>query len=108
VLTPRASWPPWHRKYDRDFQEAGFEPKVVQRAGSVPNLLGLVAAGVGVTRLAGSARSLRRTGVAFVPLTGDHAETVAAWLPGTTKPAVRNLLDVVTELAATTDLPRAG
>jgi DNA-binding transcriptional LysR family regulator len=108
VLTARTSWPPWHRKYDRDFQRAGFEPNVVQRATSVANLLGLVAAGVGVTRLAASAHSLRRTGVAFVPLADDHADTVAAWRPDTNKPALRNLLDVVTELAATTDLTGAG
>jgi len=108
VLTPRTSWPPWHRKYDADFRDAGFEPNVVQRAASVPNLLGLVAAGVGVTRLAASARSLRRTGVVFVPLIGDHADTVAAWRPDTTRPAVHNLLAVVTDLAATTDLPQAG
>jgi len=108
VLTPRTSWPPWHRKYDQDFRRAGFEPNVVQRATSVPNLLGLVAAGVGVTRLAASAHSLRRTGVTFVPLAGDHADTVAAWRLDTNKPALHNLLDVVTELAATTDLPRGG
>ena len=24
VLTPRDSWPPWHRKYDEDFARAGF------------------------------------------------------------------------------------
>jgi DNA-binding transcriptional LysR family regulator len=108
VLTPRTSWPPWHHKYDQDFHQAGFEPNVVQRASSVPNLLGLVAAGVGVTRLAGSARSLRRTGVAFVPLTDDHADTVAAWRPNTSKPALLNVLEVVTELAATIDLPQAG
>lgn len=108
VLTSRDSWPPWHRKYDQDFHRAGFEPAVVQRATSVPNLLGLVAAGVGVTRLAASARGLRRTGVVFVPLAGDRADTVAAWRPGTGGPALRNLLDVVAELAATTDLPRSG
>jgi DNA-binding transcriptional LysR family regulator len=108
VLTPRSSWEPWHRKYDTDFHNAGFEPEVVQRATDVPSLLGLVAAGVGVTRLAQSARSIRRTGVVFVPLVDDHAETVMAWSAEHEKPAVRNLLDVVTELAAGTDLTKAG
>ena len=31
VLTPRDSWPPWHRKYDEDFARAGFTARVVQR-----------------------------------------------------------------------------
>lgn len=108
VLTPRTSWPPWHAKYDEDFRAAGYEPRVVQRAATVPNLLGLVAAGVGVTRLARSARSLRASGVAFVPLSGDHALTVVAWRPGNDDPALRNLLALARHLATTTDLTDAG
>jgi DNA-binding transcriptional LysR family regulator len=117
VLTPRESWPPWHDKYDRDFAAAGFTPRVVQRAEGVPNLLGLVAAGVGVTRLAASADSIRRGGVVFVPLSGDVAETVVAWLPSRERPpgptggdvSPRHaLLDVAAELAGRTDLTRGG
>jgi DNA-binding transcriptional LysR family regulator len=105
VLTPRESWPPWHERYDREFASAGFTPRVVQRAHGVPNLLGLVAAGVGVTRLAQSARSIRHTGVVFVPLTGDWADTVLAWRPGHEDPF---LLEIAAELAATPDLPALG
>jgi DNA-binding transcriptional LysR family regulator len=108
VLTPRESWPPWHAKYDRDFAAAGFEPDVVQRAATVPSLLGLVAAGVGVTWLARSGRSLRDSGVVFVPLAGDEAQTVVAWHPGNRAPALPHLIEVATDLAAGTDLTRAG
>ena len=68
VLTPRASWPPWHRRYDEDFARAGYRPRVVQRGTTPQGLLALVAAGVGVTRLPLSSRSLRDGGVTFVPL----------------------------------------
>jgi DNA-binding transcriptional LysR family regulator len=105
VLTPRSAWPPWHEKYDREFAAAGFTPRVVQRAGGVPNLLGLVAAGVGVTRLARSARSIRQTGVVFVPLKGERADTVLAWRPGHEDPL---LAQIAAELAATPDLPALG
>lgn len=108
VLTPRESWPPWHEKYDRDFTAAGFTPRVVQRTSGVSNLLGLVAAGVGVTRLARSASSIRRTGVVFIPIAGDRAETVVAWLPARDGPVQRNLLDVAAGLAVTADLTRWG
>lgn len=108
VLTPRSSWPPWHDVYDRDFAAAGFSPDVVQRTVGVPNLLRLVAAGVGVTRLARSASSIRRTGVVFVPLTGEHTDTVIAWLPSRQSPVVQNLLTIVSDLAATVDLTRLG
>ncbi|WP_182875456.1 LysR family transcriptional regulator [Microbispora sp. H10670] len=108
VLTSRGSWPPWHLKYDDDFRTAGFEPRVVQRADGVPSLLGLVAAGVGVTRLARSAHSLRRTGVVFVPLAGDRAETVVAWPATRDRQVVRNLRAVAAELASSIDLTEAG
>jgi DNA-binding transcriptional LysR family regulator len=108
VLTPRDSWPPWHEKYDRDFATAGFQPRVVQRAAGVPSLLGLVAAGVGVTRLARSAASIRRSGVVFVPLAGEVAQTVLAWNPARDHPIRGHLRAIVADLAATTDLTTGG
>ena len=108
VLTPRSSWEPWHRRYDDDFAAAGFTPRVVQRGATVQGLLGLVAAGVGVTRLARSSHSLRRGGVAFVPLDGDVARTELVWLPGNDNPAVRTIADLAVRLAETTDLTEAG
>ncbi|MEV4146909.1 LysR family transcriptional regulator [Amycolatopsis sp. NPDC049691] len=108
VLTPRTSWEPWHRSYDDDFAAAGFTPRVVQRAATVQGLLGLVAAGVGVTRLTRSSHSLRRSGVAFVPLENDIARTELVWLPGNDNPAIPVLTALAAELAATTDLTEAG
>lgn len=108
VLTPRSSWEPWHRRYDAEFEAAGFTPRVVQRAATVQGLLGLVAAGVGVTRLTRSSHSLRRSGVVFVPLVGETARTVVAWSPSNDKPTLPGVLDIVTELAAGTDLTEAG
>ncbi|MEV4477345.1 LysR family transcriptional regulator [Nonomuraea sp. NPDC049504] len=108
VLTPRSSWEPWHQAFDHSFRTAGFTPNVVQRDASVQGLLGLVAAGVGITRLARSASSLRRTGVVFVPLTREFVPTEMVWVSDNTSPALRHLLDVVTELAASTDLTESG
>ncbi|MEV6644883.1 LysR family transcriptional regulator [Amycolatopsis sp. NPDC051371] len=108
VLTPRSSWEPWHHSYDNDFAAAGFTPHVVQRAATVQGLLGLVAAGVGITRLTRSSHSLRRSGVTFVPLEDDLARTELVWVPGHDNPAVPVIADVAVELAATTDLTEAG
>lgn len=108
VLTPRSSWPPWHRRYDRDFARAGFQPRVVQRATSPQNLLALVAAGVGVTRLTLSARTLRDSGVVFVPLAGDETDVVVVWRPDARNPALPALRAVVREVARTTDITAAG
>ena len=86
MLTPRDSWPPWHRKYDEDFARAGFTARVVQRGSTPQSLLALVAAGVGVTRLPVSSQSLRRGGVVFVPLEGEEAEVGARLAPGRGEP----------------------
>jgi DNA-binding transcriptional LysR family regulator len=108
VLTARSSWEPWHRKYDEDFAAAGFVPKIVQRGTSVQSLLALVAAGIGITRLPLSARSLRDTGVAFIPLRGETADVVVAWNDDHPRPAVRALLNLIQTLAHSTDLLAAG
>ena len=88
VLTPRTSWPPWHRKYDADFAAAGYRPRVVRRGTTPQALLALVAAGVGVTRLPLSCRNLRVDGVTFVPLAGERAEIVLLTRPGAANPAL--------------------
>jgi DNA-binding transcriptional LysR family regulator len=108
VLTPRSSWEPWHRKYDLDFAASGFVPNVVQRGTSVQSLLALVAAGVGVTRLPMSARTLRDTGVTFVPLRDEYADVVVAWIDDRPRPGVRVLIDVLRTTARESNLLSAG
>ncbi|MCO1654798.1 LysR substrate-binding domain-containing protein [Pseudonocardia humida] len=93
------SWPPWHASYDEDYRAAGFVPDVVARAAGVPTLLGLVAAGVGVTRLAASSRGLSDARVAFVPLVDDRVSTVVAWRPDDARPLVRALVELAVEPA---------
>ena len=91
VLTGRATWPPWHAKYDADFAAAGYPPRVVQRGTSPQNLLALVAAGVGVTRLPLSSRSLRDGGVTFVPLRDEDAVIALVTNPAFAHPALPTL-----------------
>jgi DNA-binding transcriptional LysR family regulator len=104
VLTPRSSWPPWHRKYDEDFARAGYRPRVVQRGTSPQNLLALVAAGVGITRLPLSSSSLRDGGVAFVPLTGEDACVVVCWHPQATNPTLPVLRAALHAISGDIDL----
>lgn len=107
VLTERSTWPPWHDKYDTDFHQAGIEPNVVQRGTNIQNLLALVAANVGVTRLPLSARTLRGSGVVFVPLDGDTADVVLLTRQAR-RPALDRFAEVLHTVAATTDLTTAG
>ena len=81
---------------------------MVQRGTTPQGLLALVAAGVGVTRLTLSSRSLRDSGVAFVPLAGDEAARRAAGRPDARNPALPALREIVREVARTIDLAEAG
>jgi len=98
VLTARSTWPPWHHKYDRDFAAAGFEPRVVQRGTSPQNLLALVAAGMGVTRLPLSSRSLRDGGVVFVPLRDESIAIALVTNPAAPHPALATLRELLRSL----------
>ena len=68
----------------------------------------LVAAGVGVTRLPLSARTLRDTGVVFVPLRDDYADVVVAWVDDRPRPTVETLRTVIHSAARKSDLLAAG
>lgn len=57
---------------------AGYVPRVVQQASSTTGILGMVAAGVGVTIFSGCTRNLRRSGVVLRPLV-DVRETIATY-----------------------------
>jgi DNA-binding transcriptional LysR family regulator len=98
VLSDRSTWPPWHAKYDRDFEAAGYRPRVVQRGTSPQNLLALVAAGIGVTRLPLSSRSLRDGGVAFVPLRDESIAIALVTNPATRHPALASLRKLLLSL----------
>ncbi len=83
-------------------------PRVVGWGTSVQKLLALVAAGLGVARLAVSSRSLRRTGVVFVPLHDDWTDTVLLWRPGGEPPALEHPREVVRDVGRDLDPTEAG
>jgi hypothetical protein len=62
----------------------------------------------GVTRLPLSSRSLRDSGIAFVPLTADEAYVVLAWRPEAAAPALTPFAAVVSEVARELDPLTAG
>lgn len=58
---------------------AGVEPRVAQSVREVSTLLGLVAAGIGITIIAESLSALQSSGLVYIPLLDDRA-TSAMWL----------------------------
>ena len=76
---------------------AGFFPRIVQQASNTSGILGLVAAGVGVTIFAGNIRNLRRAGVAVKPLSDARQiiPTFAAWVADHPSAVLQRFRDVL-------------
>jgi len=90
--------------YDRILglcKRAGFTPRVVEEASPKQTILGLVAAGLGVSLVAASVQQSGRTGVAYRPLRGIHptVEVAVAWRKDEKSPALQAFLTVVREFA---------
>ena len=56
-------------------REAGFVPRIGQEAGEASTIIGLVAAGCGVSVLPASFERIRMDGVQYRAIAGDHAST---------------------------------
>ena len=76
--------------------DAGFNPRIIQEAPDSYTILGLVAAGVGVTITVSSVQHIDTPGVVFRELSGDVAELVAvlAWRKDNVSPAVLAVLEI--------------
>lgn len=76
---------------------AGFFPRIVQQASNTSGILGMVAAGVGVSIFGGSARNLQRVGVVVRPLAGvqETIPTFAAWVADHPSPLLRRFRETL-------------
>lgn len=68
-----------HQKIVDLCRDAGFVPTVAQEANSTPTMMGLVAAGIGISILPASIKQLSFEGLSFIPLQEPEAQT-AVWL----------------------------
>lgn len=94
VIWPRKAAPESFDDVIEGCRRAGFSPTVVQETEGAYTILALVAAGVGVSVLAGSYQALRGGDVVFVPLAGRQTVLYAAWLSGDSSAARENFVDV--------------
>jgi DNA-binding transcriptional LysR family regulator len=78
-------------------RDAGFTPRIEQEAIQMPTIVGLVAAGMGVSLVPASLRHMRRTGVVYRPLAqaSPLMEVGLAWRNGEIDPAVAAFVDHV-------------
>jgi DNA-binding transcriptional LysR family regulator len=100
VMTPRGRGLGFSELILRLCLNAGFSPAVAQEANQIHTLVGLVAAGLGVTLVPAPFRNLRRPGVVYRPLEGKpaQAEIAAAFLKSEKGSVLRGFLGVLGEV----------
>ncbi|MEM9004064.1 MAG: LysR family transcriptional regulator [Cyanobacteria bacterium P01_F01_bin.86] len=102
ILFPRHVGPALYDGITGFCQKAGFHPRVVQEAFPQQTILGLVAAGLGVSLIHASVQGLHLQGVVIKPLV-EVTPTLAsaiAWHTAMRHPALPHLIDIVRTLAA--------
>ncbi|BAY46239.1 LysR family transcriptional regulator [Scytonema sp. HK-05] len=100
ILVSRHLEPGYYDQCISLFQQAGFTPKVVQKASQKQTILGLVSAGLGVSLAPASIRNIHRTGVVYITLNTLNAEVelVAVWRQDELLPVLRTFLEVMKEV----------
>jgi len=83
VLFPREQAPGYHDLLMTSVTSAGTPPRVIQQASETQTIIGLVAAGVGVSLVPASVQQLALDGVAYRPVSGaPDTELAALTRPG--------------------------
>ena len=113
ILFPRRFGPKKHDNMVGLCAAAGFAPNIVQEAESKQGMVGLVAAGIGVSLLPASVSSLRRSGVVYAEI--DDAdrwmEMGLFWNPERMTPVLKGFLDTARDACRgldVADFARAG
>jgi DNA-binding transcriptional LysR family regulator len=102
IMFPRETAPGYYDLLLAACRRAGFTPRVFHEPGSIQTNLGLVSAGIGVTLMPASIRSLGRSGVVYRPLAPPvpHVEMGVAYRHGARSPVLLAFLQVLREATA--------
>ncbi|MDO4683885.1 MAG: LysR substrate-binding domain-containing protein [Lautropia sp.] len=90
-------WRQFRRHVDRMFLKAGFIPKIVQEAYNTDCIIGMVAAGLGITLHVANANARHRDEVVFIPLAEPEPPliTEAVWRAATTPSPLAHFVDLL-------------
>jgi DNA-binding transcriptional LysR family regulator len=90
--------------------EAGFTPRILQEAPDSYAILGLVAAGVGVTLTVSSVQHINTPGLVYRELSGEptHLAAVIVWSRHNVNRATGAVLEIMEQILPTPDSPSQG
>lgn len=99
ILAPRHLGPGLYDQIISLCKQAGFSPNVTQEAIQMQTILGLVAAGLGVSLIPASARYLRERGIAYRELQHSNVEVemALAWCKADAPPVLQTFIRVAKE-----------
>lgn len=100
ILVPRHLEPGYYALCISLFQQAGFSPKVVQKASQKQTILGLVSAGMGVSLAPASICNISRSGVVYTNLSAPASKVnlAAVWQQDETSSVLQAFLEVIREI----------
>jgi DNA-binding transcriptional LysR family regulator len=106
LLFPRDVRPQLYDQVINYCRDAGFSPNVVHETSPQQTIVGLVAAGIGLSLVPACLKSIKIPGVTYRPLTdaGLTFDTVVAWRRDDLSPALMRFLDAAAEVGATVEL----
>ncbi|MGK7948225.1 MAG: LysR family transcriptional regulator [Xenococcaceae cyanobacterium] len=97
ILFPQKEGPFLYRRLLSICQQAGFNPKIVQEVTPQPTMIGLVAAGIGVSFVSESLQNLNRPGVVYreLDVPTPELELVAAWKKERVSSVLQKFLQII-------------
>jgi DNA-binding transcriptional LysR family regulator len=100
ILFPRRMAPEYYDLFISTFRRAGCTPRVAHEVVTIQTIIGLVAAGLGVSLMPATIRSLRRDGVVYRPLTPPvpHADMALAYVRDHSSPVLPAFIRTVREV----------
>ncbi|TVY00985.1 LysR family substrate-binding domain-containing protein [Paenibacillus cremeus] len=95
ILVEREVWPSWYDDILSKCRDAGFSPIIRQDVKEIQTVVGLVAAGLGISIVPKSTDNLHARDVAFIAIEGGapRVEMSIAWRTDNRSPLVNQFLD---------------
>ncbi|MEC1716502.1 LysR family transcriptional regulator [Schinkia azotoformans] len=102
ILVEREVWPSWYDDILAKCHDAGFSPIIHQEVKEIQTIVGLVAAGLGISIVPRSTGNLHARDVAYVNIEGEvpHVEMSIAWRSDDNSNIVKQFLDTAKRLSS--------
>ncbi|MBP1993834.1 LysR family transcriptional regulator [Paenibacillus eucommiae] len=105
ILVEREVWPSWYDDIVSKCREAGFSPNIRQNVKEIQTVVGLVAAGLGISIVPSSTSNLHARDVTFMNIRGSAPQITMslAWRTDNNSPLIQHFLETAVQLTKSCD-----